>query len=75
MSEAIKMPNVRQQIEATYIKMIEAYDRYRLFGAELDGENYKLYYQEQLNKYRDLCTATIERIMTYNPKILEDMEL
>lgn len=71
MSGAIKVPNARQDVEAAYQKMMDAYDFYRRIG----GENYERYYQAQLNNYRDLCTVIVGRLIRENPKVLEDMHV
>ena len=71
MSEALKVPNARQEAEVAYHKMMDAYDFYRTIG----GENYERYYQAQLNNYRDLCTVIVERLMRENSTALEELIL
>ena len=77
MSEAIKVPNAKQEFEAAYNKMIEAYDMLRCYsGSDVEIANaYKLCYKTSLDNYRDLCTVIVERIARENPKVLEDMTL
>lgn len=69
---AVKNPNVRQQIEEAYNKMMVAYDRF-YHSPEPLRENRKIVYQKALNNYRDLCTVVVKRLMKTNPAILEDM--
>ena len=71
MSEAIKYPNARQDVEAAYARMMDAYDFYRRIG----GDNYKRYYESKLDDYRDLCTVVVERLMRENPVVLENMHV
>lgn len=77
MSEAIKVPNARQEVEASYHKMLETYDRLRCYpGSDVEIANaYKLCYKTTLDNYRDLCTVIVERLLRENPKVLEDMTL
>jgi hypothetical protein len=77
MSEAIKVPNAKQEFEAAYHKMIEAYDRLRCYpGSDVEIANaYKLCYKTALDNYRDICTIIVERLALYNPMVLEDMTL
>lgn len=75
MSEAIKVPNARQDVEAAYNKMIDAYDILRCYpGSDVEIANaYKLCYKTALDNYRDLCTVIVERLVRENPKVLEEM--
>lgn len=75
MSDAIKIPNARQEFEAAYNKMIEMYDRLRCYpGGDVEIANaYKLCYKTALDNYRDLCTVIVESLVRENPKVLEDM--
>ncbi len=76
MSEAIKASNARQEVEMAYEKMVEAYDKWQHLGRDpMFRDNYRVYYESKLNNYRDLCTVIVERLMTYNPKVLEDLKL
>lgn len=75
MSEALKVPTARQDAEAAYFKMMDAYDKFRCYpGSDTEiREAYKTVYQTALNNYRDLCTVIVERLMRENPKVLEEM--
>ena len=77
MSEAIKAPNARQDVEAAYNKMMDAYDRFRCYpGSDTEIRSaYLTVYQTALNNYRDLCTVIVERLMRENSKVLEDMHV
>ena len=77
MSEAIKVPNARQDVEAAYNKMMDAYGRFRCYPGNNDEirSAYLTVYQTSLNNYRDLCTVVVERLMRENPKVLEDMHV
>ena len=74
-SEAMTMPNARQIAEKYYNIMFETYE---LFEAEDDKtlkESRKVVYKTALNNYRDVCTEIVERLLTENPKVLEDMHV
>ena len=77
MSNAIKLPNAKQEWEESYRKMLETYDRLYCYpGSDVEIANaYKLCYNTALNNYRDLCTVIVERLARENPKVLEDMTL
>lgn len=75
MSNAITMPTTTEKLERLYDNMVRAYN---LFEAEDDKEkkaSFKLYYQTQLNIYRDVCTEVVERLMQTNPRVLEDIQI
>ena len=73
MSEALKVSNARQQVEEAYNKMMEAYDRYYHFGR--NDNQFWLDYKAQLNNYRDLCTVIVKRLLSTNPKALEELNI
>jgi hypothetical protein len=76
MSDALKVPNARQLVEAAYDKMLSAYEMYyRMQEDHYMRDNYKCYYNEQSSKYKELCTVVVERLMRENPKVLEDMHI
>ena len=76
MSDTFNYPNARQDVEAAYNKMMEAYQMYyRMREDHFMYDNYRNHYKEQLNKYRELCTVIVERLMRENPKVLEDIHV
>jgi hypothetical protein len=75
MSNTITGPTTIEELEHKYNKMIQAYD---LFEAEDDPEkkaSFKLYYQTQLNIYRDTCSIVVEHLMQINPTALNEVKL
>ena len=76
MSEAIKTPSARQMAEEAYFKMLSAYEiYYRMREDPILRDNYKSLYDEELYKYRELCTVIVERLLRENPAVLEDMHV
>lgn len=69
---AIVKPNAKQQVEEAYKKMMIAYDRF-YHSPESLRESSKIAYQTALNNYRDTCTVVVERLISTNPKVLEDL--
>ncbi len=73
MSNTITRPTTIEELEYKYNKMIEAYN---LFEAEEDPDkkaSFKLYYQTQLNIYRDTCSIVVEHLMLTNPAALRSL--
>lgn len=75
MSEVLKNSNALQQVEETYRQMTEAYDRYYRLGKNTEDDPFKLVYKTKLNNYRDLCTVVVERLISTNPEVLENMRV
>lgn len=71
MSDAIKRPTTIEEIQYRYDHMIEAYRNFETIG----GDNFKRYYQTQLNNYRDTCAMVVEKLMRTNPAALQEIEL
>lgn len=68
-------PTTIAELEYKYNKMVEAYN---LFEAEDDPDkkaSFKLYYQTQLNIYRDTCSIVVEHLMHTNPAALNEVKL
>lgn len=71
MPDAIKRPTAIEELEYRYDRMVEAYRNFENIG----GDNFKRYYQTQLNNYRDTCVMVVERLMRTNPSALQEVQL
>ena len=76
MTSATVDHNAKQLFDEAYAKMMSAYEMYyRMREDHYMRDNYRCYYNEQSNKYKELCTVIVERLRRENPKVLEDMHL
>ena len=72
---ALRRLTTLEDLEEKYNKMLNAY---KLFESEDDTQrrdSLRLHYKTQLDIYRDTCVVIVERLMSTNPTILEELKL